>query len=262
MRGMNDTLTVHVDGIGWCSPGLADWSAARTALRDGGALARVGAAKGMPTLLPANERRRAPEIVQLACDVAGQACAMSGHAASDLPCVFATMHGDLAITENLCVTLAANPLELSPTRFHNSVLNAAAGYWTVATQCHAASNAVSASGASFAAGLFEAAVEAHADGSPTLFAASDARTDGVLAETMQLATTYAIALVLNPQRGPHALATLRLRHDGRAQSSPPAITGTPFETALPLFAAIAGGRGGEVRIASGRASALAIEVLE
>ena len=33
--------------------------------------------------------------------------------------------------------LAADPRELSPTRFHNSVHNAPAGYWTVAAHCHA-----------------------------------------------------------------------------------------------------------------------------
>lgn len=258
---MNGTLTVHIEGIGWCSPGVAGWNAARDMLRAGAMPATTGNAKGAPALLPANERRRAPEIVQLACDVAGQACTMAGHGAADLPCVFATMHGDHAITENMCLTLATHPLELSPTRFHNSVLNAAAGYWTVATQCHAASNAVSASGGSFAAGLLEAAVEAHADDRPTLFAAYDSSAHGALADTMRLETTYGVALVLNPRRGPRALASLRLRHDGGTDSPPPAATGTPFGSALPLFCLIAAGRGGEVRIASGRSAALAIEVL-
>lgn len=258
---MNDALTVHIEGIGWCSPGLADWEAARGALREGKLLERIGSVKCTPALLPANERRRAPEIVQLACDVAGQACTMSGRKAADLPCVFATMHGDATITENLCVTLASNPLELSPTRFHNSVLNAAAGYWTVATKCHAASNAVSASGATFAAGLFEAAVEAHADGAPTLFAAYDAHGEGALAETMRLATSWGVALVLNPQRSPRTQATLRLRHDGRVAAAPPLATGTPFESSLPLFAVLARGGGGEVRVANGRSTTLAIEVL-
>ena len=257
---MNGTLTVHVEGIGWCSPGVAGWNAARDTLREG-AMATTGDAKGAPALLPASERRRAPEIVQLACDVAGQACTMAGHSPADLPCVFATMHGDHAITENMCLTLATHPLELSPTRFHNSVLNAAAGYWTVATHCHAASNAVSASGGSFAAGLLEAAVEAHADDRPTLLAAYDSSAHGALADTMRLETTYGIALVLHPRRGPRALASLRLRHDGGTQSPPPAATGTPFESALPLFRLIAAGRGGEVRIASGRSAALVIEVL-
>jgi len=259
---MNDAgLTVHVDGIGWCTPGLADWNAARHMLREGIAPALVGQAKGAPAMLPPNERRRAPDVVLMACDVAGQACAMSGHEASDLPCVFASMHGDSAITENLCVTLATNPLELSPTRFHNSVLNAPAGYWTVATHCHAASNAVSAAGASFAAGLFEAAVEANADAVPTLFAAYDIAVHGMLGELMRLDTSWGIAMVLSPQRGPHTLATLRLRHVEVADASALPTTGTPFASALPMFAALARGDGGEMRIASGRATALSIEVL-
>ena len=259
---MNDaSLTVHVDGIGWCSPGLADWNAASDLLREGTAPALVGAAKSAPTMLPANERRRAPDVVLLACDVAGQACAMSGREASDLPCVFASMHGDSAITENLCVTLATNPLELSPTRFHNSVLNAPAGYWTVATHCRAASNAVSATGGSFAAGLFEAAAEANADAVSTLFAAYDVAVPGVLGELMRLDTSWGIAMVLSPQRGPRTLATLRLRHVEAADASAPPTTGTPFASALPLFAVLARGHLGEVRIANGRATALAIEVL-
>ena len=69
---MNDTLTVHIEGIGWCSPGLAGWSAARDLLRQGVMPPATGSAKSTPALLHANERRRAPEIVQLACDVAGE----------------------------------------------------------------------------------------------------------------------------------------------------------------------------------------------
>jgi hypothetical protein len=253
-------LTVHVEGIGWCSPGVADWSAARALLRAGSALTMIGATQSAPSVLPPNERRRAPDAVLLACDIAEQACTMAGRAASDLPCVFASMHGDLAITENMCLTLADHPLELSPTKFHNSVLNAPVGYWTVATHCHAASNAVSASGGSFAAGLFEAAAEACADDRPTLFAAYDSCARGPLAEAMALDTSYGIALVLSPQRGPRTLATLRLRHDGAAGTPTPSPRGTPFAHALPLFAALAQGGPAQIQLASSHAAALAIEV--
>jgi len=260
---MNGVLTVHVDGIGWRSPGLADWDAARALLRDGGAPALIGASGASPALLPPNERRRAPDTVLLACDVAGQACAMAASGPAQLPCVFASMHGDLAITEHLCMTLAANPLELSPTKFHNSVLNAAAGYWTVATQCHAASNALSASGASFAAGLFEAAAEAHANGTSTLFAAYDAGARGALAETMRAEASHGVAFVLSPERGARTVAALRLRHDGDGDGAEvPEARGSWFGVALlPLFGALAHGHSARLRLPAGRGTALAIEVL-
>ena len=62
------------------------------------------------------------------------------------------------INDYMCATLAATPTLISPTKFHNSVHNAAAGYWThrppAATS---ASTALTAFDASFGAGLLEAA---------------------------------------------------------------------------------------------------------
>ena len=40
--------------------------------------------------------------------------------------MFTSTHGDLAITDYMCQTLATAPSEISPTKFHNSVHNAAA----------------------------------------------------------------------------------------------------------------------------------------
>ncbi|HEY6941087.1 beta-ketoacyl synthase chain length factor [Dokdonella sp.] len=259
---MSADLTVHVEGIGWRSPGLADWAAASALLRDGGVPALVGASGANPAALPPNERRRAPETVRLACDVAGQACTMAAREPASLACVFASMHGDLAITEHMCMTLAANPLELSPTKFHNSVLNAAAGYWTAATGCHAASCALSASGASFGAGLFEAAVEAHANRTSVLFAAYDAGEPGPLSEAMRAEASYGAAFVLSPERGPRTLAALRLRHDGSAADGDgPDARGAWLGAALPLLDALAHGRAARIGLPAGRGAALAIEVL-
>ena len=65
----------------------------------------------------------------------------SGRDPATLPSVFTSAHGDLAVNDYMCATLATQPTAISPTRFHNSVHNAAAGYWTIATGCHAASSA-------------------------------------------------------------------------------------------------------------------------
>jgi hypothetical protein len=84
-------------------------------------------------LLPPNERRRAPDTVALALQVAQTACANARRDPALLPTVFASTYGDMAITDYMCGTLAKTPTMLSPTRFHNSVHNAAAGYWSIAT---------------------------------------------------------------------------------------------------------------------------------
>jgi hypothetical protein len=92
-------------------------------------------ARPLPSILPPNERRRAPDTVAVALEVAQAACVNAGRDPAQLATVFASTYGDLAITDYMCSTLARAPTTLSPTRFHNSVHNAAAGYWTIATGC-------------------------------------------------------------------------------------------------------------------------------
>ena len=140
-----DALIVHIEGIGCVV------AAARRTGRRWRALLRA-AARCRPTATATRRRaccRRTSAGARRKrccsrCEVAAQACAMAARDAAALPCVFASTHGDLAITDYMCATLAGAPRELSPTKFHNSVHNAPAGYWTIATHCHAASNAVCA----------------------------------------------------------------------------------------------------------------------
>src|SRR5207249_3493148 len=101
-----------------------------------------------------------------------------------LPHVFASAYGDLAVNDYLCATLARAPLEVSPTRFHNSVHNAPAGYWAIATGCTRASTAISAGDASFGAGLLEAALLACSESGPTLLAACDVAAVGPLRDVI------------------------------------------------------------------------------
>jgi hypothetical protein len=261
-----NALTVHIEGIGWWSPGLADWNAAAQALRDDCVPAHADARPAAAILHP-NERRRAPEPVLLACDIAAQACAMAARNPSELPCVFASVHGDLVITDALCTTLAHQPLELSPTRFHNSVHNAPAGYWTIAAHCHAASSSISAWHGSFAAGLLEAAIFAHAEQTAVLFAAYDNEITGPLADVVVGGARFGVALVVNPLRTPQALARLDLRHV--AHDVPPSVTqlpwtplaqAAPVAASLPLFIALARAQEAHVTLRNGAGSTLSIEV--
>ncbi|HET6914255.1 MAG TPA: beta-ketoacyl synthase chain length factor [Rhodanobacteraceae bacterium] len=202
-------LTVGIDGIGAWARGAPDWTSLRALLRGEAGLREDAPAKPAAAALPAGERRRAPESVLLAAEIAGQACAAARRDAAALPCVFASTHGELPITDYMCATLADAPHELSPTKFHNSVHNAPAGYWTIAAQCMAGSSAVSGYHASFGAGLLEAATLAVADDTPVLFAAYDIGSSGPLAEMTRTARAFGAALVLLPQ-APAAMPKLSL----------------------------------------------------
>ena len=208
---MNTPLQVGLAGIGAWIRGAPDWPSLNHVLRGNGSLADDAPANPAADVLPAAERRRAPDSVRLAVEVARQACAMANVDPANLPCVFASTHGELAITDYVCEILARAPHELSPTKFHNSVLNAPAGYWTIAASCTAASSAVSAHHRSFAAGLLEASVYTCAEGTPVLFASCDVASTGPLAEMTRTTLAFGVALVLTPAPAAGARLQLSLR---------------------------------------------------
>ncbi len=200
--------TLYIEGPAFWTPTLPGWEAARAAFRGEGGLADPPAKRPAPQVLAPAERRRAPDTVALALEVAAAAMAGAGRNAADLPCVFVSAHGDLSINDYMCSTLATDPMVLSPTRFHNSVHNAAVGYWTIGTGCMAASNAVSAYEHSFAAGLLEAAAQCAADGTPVLLVGYDAPSVGALTSITDSRGLLAVALVISPERTERSVAAL------------------------------------------------------
>jgi hypothetical protein len=245
---MSAPLEVAIEGVGVCAPGMADWNTARDLLKHALTPDAADFPKPAPALLAPNERRRAPDSVLLALAVAEQACAMAQRPPRELANVFASAYGDLAINDYLCGVLARAPAELSPTKFHNSVHNAPAGYWTIATGCMASSTALSAGKASFAAGLLEAATIAASEAAPTLFVAFDIAATGPLAEVIDCAPPFAAAFVLAP---PSALPAPRLSLSLRDHAAPglaPLPAGlhawrehNPAAASLPLLTALARG---------------------
>jgi hypothetical protein len=231
-------LRLHVDGVALWAPLLPDWEIAAAALR-GGAPTPVEPARPMGAGLAANERRRAPEGVKIALDVAHAAVACSGHDAATLASVFASAHADLAIVDALCETLARDPLLLSPTRFHHSVHNAASGYWAIANGCCAPSSAVAADRHSFAAGWIEAATQLAAESRPVLLVGFDTEACGLLGSVNSSRGLLGVALVLAPQASARTRWTLdwQLHHAPGEPTLPataPAITPLRSAAALAL----------------------------
>lgn len=208
---------LKIRGIGAFADGLPDWAALAAFARGETGLAGDAPRKPAPSMLPANERRRAPDSVLLALQVAQAACEAAAVDPATLPSVFTSTHGDLAITDYICQTLATAPAELSPTKFHNSVHNAAAGYWTIGIGCHAPATALSAFDASFAQGLIEAALQVAAEGGPVLLVAYDSPAGGPLRHTSKSEGLFGLALVLERADG-HG-TTLAAHIDSGAVSS-------------------------------------------
>ncbi len=254
---------IWVEGVGLWSPHLPDFAALRTVLD--GKLPTPSPARPSAARLSSSERRRAPESVLLAVEAAGQAVTMSGRDATTLACVFASSHGDQPVTDYMCATLAQAPAELSPTRFHNSVHNAAVGYWTIATGCHAPSTAVAAQRASFGAGLLEAATQVLAEQRAALLVCYDTAGSGPLQEVTGCVQSFGCALVLAPAAGPASMAALDLElfddHIDTPLPEPLAgwRRGNSSATSLALLALLCQGSGC-CRLAASQTLGLQIEV--
>jgi len=262
---MSTPFALRITGIGAWAPGAPDWQRLQAIFRGEATTMDDAPARPAGTILPAAERRRAPDGVRLAAEVAAQATGMAGVDPATVPCVFASTHGELAITDYVCETLAQSPLELSPTKFHNSVLNAPAGYWTIATGCTTASSAVTAHHRSFAAGLLEAAAFACAEATPVVFASCDVASSGPLAEMTRTTLAFGMALLLQPDGNGGTRLNLALR-PGAAEPvrvvTWPAVAGdNPANAeALALLSLLAGAKASNLRLPLSSGLSLDMEI--
>lgn len=106
--------------------------------------------------IPAMLRRRSSQAMQLAFSAASAVCAQTGRSPAELPAIFASVAGEIQTTDQICIELAKPNGLISPSAFHNSVQNTAAGYWSIANQCTQAASALAAGRDTFAMALLEA----------------------------------------------------------------------------------------------------------
>jgi hypothetical protein len=258
------SLTATIEGIGFWSTGLPSWQDACNYIADGRMPADTPT-RPSPQLLAPNERRRAPESVAVALQAALAACTAAGRDPQSLPSVFASMHGDLGITDYMCATLRVDPTAISPTKFHNSVHNAAAGYWTIGAGCVQPATAISSFDASFAQGLLEALVQLAAGAPAVLLVAYDAGSAGPLAAVSRSTGLLGGALVLSSTPRPDAprLRATLVDGTGHVPTGPLAqLAGdNAMAPMLPLFQALATGHD-LVCLHAGPGSALRVEIAD
>ena len=195
-------------GVSVWMPGLPGWEAARPVLAGSAPFVFAEPPLPAPTLLAANERRRAAASVRLALTVAAEASTSAGIAPGAIPGVFASANGDGAVVGALLETLAGPDPSVSPTQFHNSVHNAAAGYWSIAARSAAPVTSLTGHDGSLAAALLRVASEVAADGATVLLVVYDLPLPVPLAALRPTRFACGLGLVLGPPGD--GLATLRL----------------------------------------------------
>ncbi len=212
-RAQPQPLTAHIASIGVLGPGIADWPAAAALLRAEQAYQPEPTVLPAPELLPPAERRRATPAIKLTLAAGLEAIERAGRSggAADLPTVFAASGGDGFNCHAICEALAGADRFISPTRFHNSVHNAASGYWGIATRSMAPSAVLSAPhDGSFAAGLLEAMSQVATGQTEVLLLVYDTDYPEPLRRVRPIPDNFAVALLLSPTAGPNALARLLL----------------------------------------------------
>ena len=243
---------IHLSGIGLAAPGLPGWSDGARVLSGESPYVDAELPPYTPERLPANERRRASQVVRLAFRAAEDAVRSSSAVLSELAAVFATADADLAITSRILSALAQLPRVISPTDFHNSVQNAAAGYWSIGTSAQRPSTTVAGHDASFAVGLLEAAAMVHVDRIDTLLVAFDAPAPEPLLEKRPVLKPVAVALLLTAEATASTIATMQIELGGEytsvlASSALESLrTSNPAARALPLLELLAKRQAGAV----------------
>lgn len=261
-------LTAYVRGVGLLGPGLADWQTGAPVIAGDAPYQPSPTVLCAPQSLPPAERRRTGATVKLALGVAQQAVAGAAIDPVSLAAVFTSSGGDGLICHEICETLATDERQISPTRFHNSVHNAAAGYWSIATGATAASTALCAYDASFAAGLIEALTQVTVSGAPALLSAYETTYPQPLHAKRPILDSFGAALVLEPAAGETSLARITAAlTDAPCDHIPDAglealRAGVPAARCLPLLRLLARREPGRVVIEYLPALRLAVEVSE
>lgn len=242
-------MDVAIGGIGLLAQGLSGWKESRSVLAGDRPYQPSAVLAPEASILPPNERRRSSDSVRWAVQVAQEAIEQSGLDPRDVPTVFASSGGEMSVFDQLCRVLATEGRLVSPTLFHQSVHNAAAGYWGIATRSEQSSTALSCYDDSFAAGLVEAAAMVEAERCAVLLVAYDMVVPAPLNEARPITEGFAVAFVLGPPAHDSTII-LRLQLEqarmGRSACLPDAALerlrlNNPAARSLPLLCAIAAG---------------------
>lgn len=240
-----EPLKAWIQGVGLIAPGLPDWPSAVAVLNGSAPYSCAPSVLPVPSILPPAERRRASRVVKLALALGLEAAQHGQVDVSTLATVFTASGADGHNCDALCAQLATEDRQISPTRFHNSVHNAAAGYWGIATRAMAPCQVLCAYDASFGAGLLDAMAQVVHDQVPVLLIAYDSEYPEPLFSKRPVPDCAGVALLLTPARTAHSLAGLQVQATRQLADtmSQDALEGlrmqVPAMRALPLLQSLA-----------------------
>ncbi len=264
---MTTMESVYLEAVGLAAPGLLSWNASQSILAGLQSYTPIALEKYKPTQLPPNEARRATELVRLAFRVAEDLMGTTSISMRDCANVFSSSGGDYIIVDQICQSLCEPERLVSPTQFHNSVHNSAAGYWSIATGSRLPSSSLSAYEDSFCMGLLEAISLCQTEHLPTLLVTYDIKPPYPLSEKRLIPLEFGVAFLLNPIRSPKSIAQLKLSALGEnvtASVASPELEvirlSNPAARSLPLLEMLARKRSGNLIFSNRNQNSYQLEV--
>mgnify|MGYP001818799925 FL=1 len=250
-------MRAYINGIGLLAPGMEGLDTSMPVLAGDAEWVDMEMQDISLDILPANERRRTTRLIKYALYVASMATDEARAGGSIAASVFASSDGDTEIVDKVCESLCHSDIFLSPTLFHNSVHNAPAGYWAIATGSHAPSTSISAADNSFSSGLMESMIQLHSLEDDVLFVAYDCPPPPPLDSKRNITMPFAVALMLGKTPRSSAYPSIQMhplnyqsatREQTRCQSHSleQLRCANPAARSLPLLESICRKQGGDV----------------
>ncbi|MEH6569606.1 MAG: beta-ketoacyl synthase chain length factor [Halioglobus sp.] len=251
-------LTAHIESVGLYAPGLEGWRDSCDVLAGTVDYTPSPLTKYKPILLPTNERRRATSSVRTAFGACEDAIGERIEEAAHLAAVFASSGGDYGIHDQICRGLLREDIAVSPTHFHNSVHNAAAGYWSIATASRAPSVSLSAYDYTVATGFLEALPLICLENLSTLLVLADCAVVGPMHRKRPVDSSFACALWLTPGATENSIAQILIELDVGEKEETPCKNSAletlrqnnPSARVLPLLELVAAGDSGSVTLST------------
>lgn len=241
-------MHVNLNGIGLLGPGLCGWPEGQRVLLGENLYEKDHVPNPIPSILQPNELRRSSEVVRWSLRAAEEAMRQAQLKPEEVATVFASSGGETGILHQICLALNTSERAISPTLFHHSVHNAAAGYWSIGVQSQLPSSSLSCYDSSFCGGLIEAATFAFSHQAPVLLVSYDIPPPPPLYAARPLSGPFAVAFVMSATPLPQSFSNLKIRilNEGAGKVSrmkDPALeilrAGNPAARALPVLTAIA-----------------------
>ena len=250
--------TIYIESASICGPGIPDWITFQSAfqgqaqgiMQNNKAIDLSNGAVIPPAMiLPPNERRRTTKTIKLALHCMQQILPSDANTiTAPMASVFASCSGDIDLVQSICIALSTAEKSISPIQFHNSVHNAAAGYWSIGSKYMQETTSISAANGTFVAALMEAASQINESNQTIAVCCYDISSQPPLDLKRPIKYDFGCAFILAPEQTTQSMARLSFQLSSGneiTQMKWPDLetlrTDNPAAIALPLLLTLACG---------------------